>query len=295
MNVQTTASVKPKKRRKSKSSEVWRQLRKNKTAIMGMLLLGAILFAVIFAGLFASEEAVTKQNYAQVLRKPSAEFPFGTDNLGRDQLARVLYGGRNSLTLGIVSMLISLGIGCVIGSMCGYFAGIFDQIVMRLLDTVKAIPNTMMALAIVAAMGASLQNLMLAISIAQTPSFVRVVRSAVIGISNNEYLEAAKACGTSTARIIYKHIIPNVVGIIIVQASMVIAQMILQAASLSFIGMGIQPPAAEWGAMLSSSREYLRNAPYLMLFPGLFLVLTAYSFNLIGDGLRDAFDPKLRT
>lgn len=199
------------------------------------------------------------------------------------------------MMLGVCSMLIALLIGGVVGSMCGYFGGIFDQVVMRTLDTVRSIPTTLMALAIVAAMGASLRNLMMAISIAQTPSFVRVVRSAVIGISNNEYLEAAKACGTGTTRIIYKHIIPNVAGIIIVQSSMVIAQMILQAASLSFIGMGIQPPAAEWGSMLSSSREYMRNAPHLMIWPGIFLVLTAYSFNLIGDGLRDALDPKLRT
>lgn len=295
MSQTVVAPAKPKKRRKSKLKETWRLLRKNRTAVMGMIILGIILFLVIFAGLFVSEAAVTKQDYAHVLVKPSAEFPFGTDNLGRNQLARVLYGGRNSLMLGIMSMLIALVVGGAIGSMCGYFGGVFDQVVMRLLDTVKSIPNIMMALAIVAAMGANLRNLMLAISIAQTPSFVRVVRSAVIGISNNEYLEAAKACGTSTTRIIYKHIIPNVVGIIIVQSSMVIAQMILQAASLSFIGMGIQPPAAEWGAMLSNAREYLRNAPHLMIFPGLALVLTAYSFNLIGDGLRDALDPKLRT
>lgn len=288
-------STKPKKRKKSKAKEVWRLLRKNRTAVMGMVILGIILFMVIFAFLFVSQDEVTHQDYGNILAKPSLKFPFGTDNFGRNQLARILYGGRNSLTLGVCSMIIALLIGGVVGSMCGYFGGIFDQVVMRILDTVRSIPTTLMALAIVAAIGASLRNLMLAISIAQTPSFVRVVRSAVIGISNNEYLEAAKACGTGTTRIIYKHIIPNVAGIIIVQSSMVIAQMILQAASLSFIGMGIQPPAAEWGAMLSSSREYMRNAPHLMIWPGIFIILSAYSFNLIGDGLRDALDPKLRT
>ena len=192
-------------------------------------------------------------------------------------------------------LIYPLMMGIIIGSMCGYFGGMLDQIVMRLLDVIKAIPTTVMALAIVAALGANMTNLILAIMIYQTPSQVRMVRSAVIKIASMEYFEACRACGTGTLRIIFKHIVPNCIGTVIVQASLAVAQMILQAASLSFIGMGIQPPEPEWGAMLSGARDYMETAVWLMLFPGIFIMLSAYSFNLIGDGLRDALDPRLRT
>ena len=254
-----------------------------------------ILFMVLFAPLFASQSKVKESDWGFLLSPPVAEHPFGTDELGRDLFARVLYGGRNSLEIGLISMVCALFMGVVIGSLCGYFGGVLDQIVMRILDVLKSIPTTVLALAIVAALGGSKTNLIIAIMISQTPAQVRLVRSAVIGIAGREYFEAARACGTSTARIIYKHIVPNCIGTVIIQASMAMAQMILQAASLSFIGLGIQPPEPEWGSMLSNAREYLSTAPWLMLFPGVFIMLSAYSFNLIGDGLRDALDPKLRS
>lgn len=284
-----------KRRRKSKAADTWRMFKKRKTSVMGLIIFSLVLFVVIAAPLFVSEELVTFQDYSAVNLPPCAGHIFGTDNLGRDMLARVLYGGRNSLTIGLISMVAALSMGVIIGSLCGYFGGLLDQIVMRVLDVIKAIPTTVMALAIVAALGASKTNLILAIMISQTPAQVRLVRSAVIGISGMEYFEAARACGTGTFRIIFKHIVPNCIGTVIIQASMAMAQMILQAASLSFIGMGIQPPAPEWGAMLSGARDYMESAPWLMIFPGLFIMLSAYSFNLIGDGLRDALDPRLRS
>jgi len=286
---------KKKSRKKSKLADTWRLFKKRKTSVLGLAIFCVILFMVVFAPLFISEEYVTYMDWGAVQQPPSADHIFGTDDLGRDLFARVLYGGRNSLTIGLISMVCALFMGVVIGSLCGYFGGALDQVVMRVLDVIKAIPTTVMALAIVAALGANKQNLILAIMIAQTPAQVRLVRSAVIGIAGREYFEAARACGTGTVRIIFKHIVPNCIGTVIIQASMAMAQMILQAASLSFIGMGIQPPAPEWGAMLSGAREFMTSAPWLMIFPGLFIMLSAYSFNLIGDGLRDALDPKLRS
>ena len=282
-------------KKKSKLADTWRLFKKKKTAVLGLIIFGFILFSVIVAPMFVDRELATKQDYGAIMQPPSAEHPFGTDHLGRDMMARILYGGRNSLTIGLFSMCCALFMGIIIGSMCGYFGGLLDQIVMRLLDVIKSIPTTVMALAIVAALGASMTNLILAIMIAQTPAQVRMVRSAVIKIAAMEYFEACRACGTGTMRIIFKHIVPNCIGTVIVQASLAVAQMILQAASLSFIGMGIQPPEPEWGAMLSGARDYMESAVWLMLFPGLFIMLSAYSFNLVGDGLRDALDPRLRT
>ena len=282
-------------KKKSKLADTWRLFKKKKTAVLGLIIFGFILLSVIVAPIFVDPEMATAGDWNAVSKPPSAEHWFGTDNLGRDMFARVLYGGRNSLAIGLVSMVCALFMGIIIGSACGYFGGMLDQVVMRLLDVIKAIPTTVMALAIVAALGASMTNLILAIMISQTPGQVRMVRSAVIKIASMEYFEACRACGTGTLRIIFKHIVPNCIGTVIVQASLAVAQMILQAASLSFIGMGIQPPEPEWGAMLSGARDYMETAVWLMLFPGLFIMLSAYSFNLIGDGLRDALDPRLRT
>ena len=294
-NLTEQAVNKSKKRKKSKMADIWRLYKKRKTSVIGLCIFCIILFLVVFAPIFVSKDMVTAMDWAAVLKPPSAGHIFGTDNLGRDMFARVLYGGRNSLSIGLISMVCALTMGVIIGSLCGYFGGVFDQVVMRVLDVIKSIPTTVLALAIVAALGANKTNLILAIMIAQTPAQTRLVRSAVIGIAGREYFEAARACGTSTPRIIFKHIVPNCVGTVIIQASMAMAQMILQAASLSFIGMGIQPPAPEWGAMLSGARDYMSTAPWVMIFPGLFILLAAYSFNLIGDGLRDALDPKLRS
>ncbi len=284
-----------KKRKKSKMADIWRLYKKRKTSVLGLAIFALIVFMVVFAPIFVSKDMVTMQDYDVYLKGPMPGHIFGTDDLGRDLFARVLYGGRNSLSIGLISMVCALMMGVIIGSLCGYFGGVLDQVVMRCLDVIKSIPTTVMALAIAAALGPNKTNLIIAIMISQTPAQVRLVRSAVIGIAGREYFEAARACGTGTSRIIYKHIVPNCIGTVIIQASMAMAQMILQAASLSFIGLGIQPPEPEWGAMLSEARTYMSSAPWLMIFPGLFIMLSAYSFNLIGDGLRDALDPKLRS
>ena len=292
---ETTTAVKKKKRKNSKLADTWRLFKKRKTSVLGLIIFSMILFLVVGAPLFVEKSKVEEPDWEYLTSPPVAGHIFGTDELGRDQFARVLYGGRNSLEIGLISMVCALTMGVIIGSLCGYFGGILDQVVMRILDVLKSIPTTVLALAIVAALGGSKTNLIIAIMISQTPAQVRLVRSAVIGIAGREYFEAARACGTSTPRIIFKHIVPNCIGTVIIQASMAMAQMILQAASLSFIGLGIQPPEPEWGSMLSNAREYMSTAPWLMIFPDLFIMLSAYSFNLIGDGLRDALDPKLRS
>jgi len=284
-----------KSKRRSKLSEIWRLFRKNKTAVLGLTVISLIILSAVFADLIVPYSKVIKQDYRSILQPPSPKHWLGTDGYGRDIFARVIHGGRNSLALGFVTSLSALVIGGSIGAAAGYYGGWFEDVIMRGMDALKAIPNTLMALAIVAALGPSMLNLLIAIGIASTPIFVRVVRSAVISISGMEYIEAAKAGGTGDARIIFKHVVPNAIGVIIVQSTMSIAQMILQAASLSFIGMGIQPPSPEWGAMLSEAREYMRTAPYFMRFPGLAIALSALSLNLLGDGLRDALDPRLKS
>ena len=282
-------------KRRSKLSEIWRLFRKNKTAVLGLIVILLIILSAVFADLIVPYAKVIKQDYRSILQPPSSKHWLGTDGYGRDIFARIIHGGRNSLALGFVTSLSALVIGGSIGAAAGYYGGWFEDVIMRGMDALKAIPNTLMALAIVAALGPSMINLLIAIGIASTPIFVRVVRSAVISISGMEYIEAAKAGGTGDIRIIFKHVVPNAIGVIIVQSTMSIAQMILQAASLSFIGMGIQPPSPEWGAMLSEAREYMRTAPYFMLFPGLAIALSALSLNLLGDGLRDALDPRLKS
>lgn len=287
--------IKKKQKKQGNTSEIWRRLKKNKTAVFGLIIISIVILLAIFADLIIPYEKVIKQNYADRLQSPSAKYWFGTDGYGRDLFARVIHGARNSLALGFITSMTALIVGGSIGAMAGYYGGLFEDLVMRAMDAIKAIPNTLMALAIVAALGPSMINLLIAIAIATIPTFVRVVRSAVIGISNSEYVEAAKAGGTSDLRIIFTQVVPNAIGVIIVQTTMSIAQMILQAASLSFIGMGIQPPSPEWGAMLSEAREYMRNAPYFMIFPGLAITISALSINLLGDGLRDALDPRLKS
>ncbi|MDI9370612.1 MAG: ABC transporter permease [Synergistaceae bacterium] len=278
-----------------KYKEIWRRFKKSKKGLAGLFIILVIFLVSLGADLIVPYNAAIKQSFTERLQPPSANHYFGTDGYGRDLFARVIHGSRNSLSLGFFSTFISIIIGTILGAAAGYWGGLLDNLIMRFLDTIKSIPPMMMALAIVAALGASFTNLLIAITVAQVPTFVRMVRSAVIGISGFEYTEAARAGGTRDMRIIHKHIIPNAMGVIIIQGTMSISAMILQAASLSFIGMGIQPPSPEWGAMLSEAREYMRVAPYFMFFPGIAIILSALSINLLGDGLRDALDPRLKS
>ena len=282
-------------KKRSWFAEIWRRLRKNKAAVIGLVMLLIIFLAAIFADvLYDYDEVVIKPDYASTLQTPSAEHPLGTDELGRDILARIVHGARLSLEIALLSTAMSLTIGGIIGAYAGYIGGKFDGIVMRVMDIFLAIPNMLLALAIVAALGPNLLNLIIAIAASDVPRFARILRSTVLSIKDSDFVEAARASGAKRSTIVFREIIPNCLAPIIVQASIVMAAAIILAAGLSFIGLGVQPPAPEWGAMLSSGREYMRDYQYLVLFPGLAFVITVLAFNLLGDGLRDALDPRLK-
>lgn len=276
--------------------EILRRLAKNKPAMFGLLILIVFVILALFADVIADYNTVViKQNGAVRLRPPSALHWFGTDAFGRDIFARIVHGARISLTIGIVTTSVAVLIGGLVGAAVAYWGGKIDIIVMRFCDVMSCIPTMLMALAIVAALGPSMMNLLIAIICTNIPIYIRFIRATVLTIVDQDYIEAARACGTGDFRIIRKHILVNVMGPIIVQATQSIAAMILTAAALSFLGMGVQPPQPEWGSMLSDSREYMRTSPYMMFFPGMAIVLSALSLNLLGDGLRDALDPRLKS
>ena len=286
--------VNAKGKKKSKMKETWRRMKKNKGSMAGLVVLILFALAAIFANFISPESLVTEQNAKIRLQPPSREHWFGTDAYGRDVFTRVLYGSRISLTIGFVTAFCSLIAGGILGAAAAFYGGQADNVIMRCMDMLISIPSTLLALAIVAALGASMTNLLIAITISSIPGFVRLIRSVVLTVVEMDYVEAARACGTRDARIIYKHILPNAIGTLIIQTTSSISGMILQASGMSYIGMGVQPPRPEWGYMLSESREFMREQPYLMIFPGICVVLTALSFNLVGDGLRDALDPRLK-
>ena len=289
-----TGKVKNKNKKKSQAAAVWRRLKKNKMAVLGLIILAVIIFFAVFADVFFDYETlVIQQNASLKLQPPSVEHWLGTDDVGRDVLSRLICGGRISLLVGFASAAINLAVG-LLGAIAGYGSRRVDDVIMRVMDIFLAIPSILLSIALVSAMGTSVTNMMLAISISNIPPFARIVRSAVLTIKNEEYIEAARAIGASDKRIILKHILPNCMAPIIVQATLSIAGSILAIASLSFIGLGISPPTPEWGSMVSTGRQYFRAAWWVCAFPGFAIMLTILSLNLLGDGLRDALDPKLR-
>lgn len=273
---------------------IWFRFRKNKLAMVGLVMLAVILFMVVFANFIIDEAMVTEMEPENAFQGPTKDHIFGTDLYGRDLFARVIYGGRVSLRVGMTAVLSAMCLGGLLGALAGYFGGTVENIIMRVMDVFLAIPSMILAITVVAALGASLNNLIIALIIARTPQFARIVRSAVLPIRNQEYVEAALACGTSHWRIIMKHILPNAIGPVIVQATLQMGSVILNIAGLSFVGLGIQPPTPEWGSMLSEARDYLREYVYLAIPPGLAIMMSVFSFNRVGDGLRDALDPKLK-
>ena len=282
-------------RKRSQLSLIWHRLRRNRLAMLGLALMSAILLLAVFADVIADYDTeVVGMNMMERLQTPSAKHWFGTDGYGRDVFARIIHGSRLSLSLSIISMLIAVAIGSMIGAISGYFGGRVDDVLMRLMDMLLAIPPMLMSISIVAALGRSMANLMLALALAYMPVFARVIRSSILSVKDQEFVEAARACGTSDARIILRHIIPNAVGPIIVQATLAMGSSILTISSLSFMGMGIQPPQPEWGTMLYEGRDLIRTSPYLVLFPGAAIAVSVLSLNLLGDGLRDALDPRLK-
>lgn len=285
-----------KRNRKSKKTnqmkEIWRRFRKSKTAMLGLCLLIFVLCIAIFADVITPYENAISQS-ANRLDGPSAAHIFGTDELGRDLFARIVHGSRYSLLIGVSTSVLALVIGGLLGAIAAYYGGWVDNIIMRLTDVVMTVPPILLSLAVVAALGGSLRNLLIAITISCVPSMLRLVRSVVLGVVDEDYIEAARSYGASDMRIILKYVIPNALGPIIVTTTMNVANMILSAAGLSFLSLGVQPPAPEWGALLSDAKTYMFTAPHLLYIPGIFIVIAALSFNLAGDGLRDALDPKL--
>ena len=289
------AATKAAPKKRSQFEEVWRRLKKNKMAMIGLaIVLFLVLLAVFADFLFNYEEVVIKQNTAIRLQGPSAEHWFGTDEFGRDILARLVHGGRISLVVGVIAVAIALVLGGTLGAISGFFGGKVDMLISRAMDILLAVPSLLLSITIVSALGPSIINLMIAIAVSSVPGYARIVRSSVMTVRDNEFVEAAKAIGANDAQIIASHILPNCLAPIIVQVSLKVASAILSTSGLSFLGLGVKAPTPEWGSMLSGGRAYLRNAPHLTVFPGLCIMLTILSMNLLGDGLRDALDPKLK-
>jgi peptide/nickel transport system permease protein len=273
--------------------DIWRRLRRNKLAMWGLGMLVLLVLTAIFAD-FVAPYPYEFQDYSSVSQPPSFSHPMGTDNFGRDILSRVVYGARISLLIGFISLSLGAISGSILGAMSGFFGGIVDTVIMRLTDILMSIPRTILAIAIATTLGPGLANAMIAVAVSSIPNFARVVRASTLTVKDQEYVEAARAIGCSPVRIIARYIFPNVMAPIIVQATLGVGVAIILAASLSFLGLGIQPPTPEWGAMLSSARAFIRDQPYMVAFPGLAIMLTVLALNLFGDGLRDALDPKLK-
>ena len=289
------AATKAAPKKRSQFEEVWRRLKKNKMAMIGLAIVVFLVLLAVFADfLFDYEQVVIKQNTAIRLQGPSAEHWFGTDEFGRDILARLVHGGRISLVVGVIAVEIALVLGGTLGAISGFFGGKVDMLISRAMDILLAVPSLLLSITIVSALGPSIINLMIAIAVSSVPGYARIVRSSVMTVRDNEFVEAAKAIGANDAQIIASHILPNCLAPIIVQVSLKVASAILSTSGLSFLGLGVKAPTPEWGSMLSGGRAYLRNAPHLTVFPGLCIMLTILSMNLLGDGLRDALDPKLK-
>ncbi|MBE5057190.1 ABC transporter permease [Pseudoflavonifractor sp. DSM 107456] len=290
-----SASLQPAKKKRSMAAEVWMRLCRNKMAMIGLAILLVLVFCAIFANQLADYETlVIKQDMSIRLQGPSAEHWLGTDEYGRDILARLIHGSRISLVVGLVSVSISLVVGGLCGALAGYYGGIIDNVIMRVMDVLLAVPSILLSITIVAAFGTNLFNVMVAIGMSSVPGYARIVRAAVLSIKDQEFVESSRSIGTGTLRIILQEIIPNCLAPIIVQATLGVASAILSTASLSFIGLGVQQPVPEWGAMLSGGRTFMRDAIHLTVFPGLAIVITVLALNLLGDGLRDALDPRLK-
>jgi peptide/nickel transport system permease protein len=274
--------------------DAWKGFKKNRLALVGTGIVTFFILIAIFADVLAPM-SYKESILADSLQPPSAEHWFGTDDLGRDIFSRIIYGARISLWVGFFAVLASAIIGSLLGILAGYYGKWVDMLISRMFDILLAFPSILLAIAIVAILGPSLQNALIAIAIINVPNFGRLVRSKVISIKEEEFIMAAKAIGMKDSRILLKHVLPNSITPIIVQGSLGIATAILEAAALGFLGLGAQAPEPEWGRMLSDARSYIQQAPWTLIFPGLAIMLTVLGFNLMGDGLRDALDPKMKS
>ena len=277
----------------SPGKEAWKRLRRNRPAVVGLGIIVVMLILGIFATAIAPYD-YRVQDYSSVLQSPSAEHLFGTDNLGRDIFSRCLVGIRYSLPIGIICVLIGLLVGGIFGVIAAYFGGRTDNIIMRIVDVIQAIPGILLCIALVAILGNGLPQLIIAITAGSLQGMIKTVRAAVFMVKSNEYVEASKAIGVSNTMIMFRHLVPNAVGIIVINAVGAISGNILNVSALSYIGVGLSPPTPEWGAILSEGKTYISLAPHTVLFPGLMIAITVVAFNLFGNGLRDALDPRLK-
>ena len=280
-------------KKQSEFVRVMKQMSKNKLAMFGLIILLAELVLVLLAPVIAPYE-YSYMDAMAMQQGPSAAHWFGTDELGRDIFSRVLYGGRYSITMGLFAVLISQTMGIALGAVAGYFGGQVDNVMMRALDIVQSLPAMLLSIVLSTVLGPGYMNTILALSVNGMPGAARMLRAQMMKVRDCEYIEAAQSINCSKFRIIVNHMIPNSISPNIVQATMGVAHMITMAASLSFIGLGVQPPTPEWGAMLSGSRQFIRQCPHMVIFPGLAIAITILALNLMGDGLRDALDPKLK-
>jgi peptide/nickel transport system permease protein len=277
----------------SPARRAWRRLKARKGAMVALVVLIAIILMAVLAP-YISPYDPTQQSWRSVRQAPSWAHWFGSDEVGRDIFARIIYGARASMAAGLVSVAIAIFAGVPLGLAAGYVGGWTDALISRLTDAMLACPFLILAIALAAFLGPSLQNAMIAIGITATPVFVRLTRGQVLAVKNEDYVEAARAVGNPRWRIALRHILPNILPQLLVQATLTIATAIIAEASLSFLGLGQQPPAPSWGSMLNSAQRFLTNAPWMAIFPGLAIFVTVLSFNLLGDGLRDALDPRAK-
>ena len=277
----------------SPSRRAWRRLRRRKGAMVGLAVILLIGFVAVFAPLIAPYDPA-QQSWAAVRKAPSLAYWMGTDEVGRDVLSRVVFGARASLLAGFISVAIAIAIGVPVGLLAGYAGGLVDGVISRMTDAMLACPFLILAIALAAFLGPSLTNAMIAIGVTATPIFVRLTRGQVLSVKSEDYVEAARAVGNPHWRIAARHILPNVMPALLVQATLTVATAIIAEASLSFLGLGQQPPAPSWGSMLNAAQRFLTQAPWMAIWPGLAIFVTVLSFNLLGDGLRDALDPRTK-
>ena len=289
--------VKTKRTEKQQShsqwGDAWKRLRRNKLAMVGMIVVIVLVFAAVFADVVAPYD-YAQQDLSNKFADPSLAHPCGTDNYGRDILSRIIHGGRTSLLVCILSLAISLVIGGILGMVSGYYTGVTDGVIMRIIDVIQAIPAFLLAICISAALGTGIGKTALALAVGFVPGYARLIRAQVMSIHDQEYVEAARLSGCSPWRVMLRHILPNILSPVIVDTTLRVGAAIMTISSLSFIGLGVQPPTPEWGSMLADGREYIRDYWPMVVWPGVAIMASLFGFNLFGDGLRDALDPRLK-
>lgn len=277
----------------SQLKAMWEALKSNKGAMVGLIIIVFLAFLAIFGQWLVPHDPYYS-DMTQSFQSPNSEYWFGTDQLGRDIFSRIIVGTKISLTVGLSAVALSLTIGTILGAIAGYRGGAADTVIMRIMDMMLAIPSILLAIAFMAALGKGIDKAVIAIGLVSIPEYARIVRGCILSVKENDYIQAAKVIGNKDGRIVFRHILPNILSSIVVRATLGISVAVLDTSALGFLGLGVQPPFAEWGDMLGRARGFIFSAPYTLIFPGIAITLTVLAFNLLGDGLRDALDPKSR-